>query len=65
MEIILSKQNIRKIHRKILYYSKCPKIFDPKTRESCVMKINGMQWNIGGKTADERKIVFFYTEIFS
>ena len=48
MEIILSKQNIRKIHRKILYYSKCPKIFDPKTRESCVMKINGMQWNIGG-----------------
>ena len=64
MEIILSKQNIRKIHRKILL-QQCPKIFDLKTRESCVMKINGMQWNIGGKTADERKIVFFYTEIFS
>ena len=64
MEIILSKQNIRKIHRKILL-QQCPKIFDPKTRESCVMKINGMQWNIGGETADERKIVFFYTEIFS
>ena len=64
MEIILSKQNIRKIYRKILL-QQCPKIFDPKTRESCVMKINGMQWNIGGETADERKIVFFYTEIFS
>ena len=47
MEIILSKQNIRKIHRKILL-QQCPKIFDLKTRESCVMKINGMQWNIGG-----------------
>ena len=64
MEIILSQQNIRKIHRKILL-QQCPKIFDPKTRESCVMKINGMQWNIGGETADERKIVFFYTDIFS
>ena len=29
------------------------------------MKINGMQWNIGRETADERKIVIFYTEILT